>query len=432
MAAGGIYDHVGGGFARYSTDARWHVPHFEKMLYDNAQLVRVYAGAYRLTGDERLRFVAEDTLAYLQREMHPAAAAAAFSSAQDADSEGVEGRFYVWTGAELRAVLGADADAAMRLYGASDAGNWEHGVNVLERRERKRCAPSSACRPSVRRMGAIGARAPVRGARAARPADHRRQGAGRLERHGAARLRRGRPAARPRRPRRCGARAGAVSARHDAARRRLRHCWRDGTLRTESYLSDYAQVGLGLVELHAATGELDWLQARTIWPRRWSSASMSPTTASTTASGSPAGAGARSVRRRGALGHGGRVRTAAATGRRLRPQRLGAIAWQAIERQAALLEQAPSAMPALLLAHLLGEHGADLALPLPAGPLEAARAEFAPLVTLVSGAPQALPLLQDRQAGCAYLCRHGSCQLPATTLEALRGQLAQLRLPVRG
>ncbi len=99
MAAGGIYDHVGGGFARYSTDARWHVPHFEKMLYDNAQLVRVYVGAYKLTGDERLRFVAEDTLAYLQREMHPAAAPAAFSSAQDADAEGVEGKFHVWIGA---------------------------------------------------------------------------------------------------------------------------------------------------------------------------------------------------------------------------------------------------------------------------------------------------------------------------------------------
>ena len=109
MAAGGMLDHVGGGFARYSTDERWHVPHFEKMLYDNAQLARVYAGAYRLTGEERFRFVAEDTLAWLCREMHPAAAPAAFSSAQDADSEGVEGKFYVWTAAEFNAVLGADA-----------------------------------------------------------------------------------------------------------------------------------------------------------------------------------------------------------------------------------------------------------------------------------------------------------------------------------
>jgi uncharacterized protein YyaL (SSP411 family) len=93
MAAGGMLDHVGGGFARYSTDPRWHVPHFEKMLYDNAQLARIYAGAYRLTGEERLRAVAEDTLVWMQREMHPASTPAAFSSAQDADSEGVEGRF---------------------------------------------------------------------------------------------------------------------------------------------------------------------------------------------------------------------------------------------------------------------------------------------------------------------------------------------------
>ena len=135
MAAGGMLDQVGGGFARYSTDGRWHVPHFEKMLYDNAQLARIYAGAYRLTGEERLRFVAEDTLAWLRREMHPAAAPAAFSSAQDADSEGVEGKFYVWTAAEFHEVLGADAGPAARLYGVTEEGNWEHGFNVLERRD---------------------------------------------------------------------------------------------------------------------------------------------------------------------------------------------------------------------------------------------------------------------------------------------------------
>jgi uncharacterized protein YyaL (SSP411 family) len=138
MAAGGIYDHVGGGFARYSTDARWHVPHFEKMLYDNAQLARVYAGAWRLTGEERLRFVAEDTLDYLRREMHPAAAPSAFSSAQDADAEGVEGRFHVWTLEQLRSVLGDSAAAAAELYGVTPVGNWEHGTSVLERREPQR------------------------------------------------------------------------------------------------------------------------------------------------------------------------------------------------------------------------------------------------------------------------------------------------------
>jgi uncharacterized protein YyaL (SSP411 family) len=433
MAAGGIYDHVGGGFARYSTDARWHVPHFEKMLYDNAQLVRLYAGAWRLTGDDRLRFVAEDTLAYLQREMHPAAAAAAFSSAQDADSEGVEGRFYVWTGAELRAALGADADAAMRLYGATDAGNWEHGVNVLERRE-----PES-----------------VRAALGLSPADFASWERSLRERLYAARERRVRPLTDDKvladwngMALRAFAEAGRLLGRADlvdAARAlarfllgtmqregRLRHCWRSGALRTESYLADYAQVGLGLVELHAATGEPDWLHGA-----HDLAASMLGRFHLADDGFYDGEAGVLPVRARDPFD--GAVPSGTAAACELLLRLAGAfergdwaqIAWQAVERQAAVLEQAPSAMPALLLAHLLGEHGADLALPLPAGLLEAARGDFAPMVTLVSGAPQALPLLRDRQAGCAYLCRHGSCQLPAMTLEALRGQLAQLRLPRR-
>ena len=220
MAAGGMLDQVGGGFARYSTDERWHVPHFEKMLYDNAQLARIYAGAYRLTGDERLRFVAEDTLAWLRREMHPAAAPAAFSSAQDADSEGVEGKFYVWTAAEFHEVLGADAGPAARLYGVTEEGNWEHGLNVLERRDPEAVRSALGLDAGfVAAVGAVGAGAAVCGPLAAHLADHRRQGARRLERHGAAGVRRSRPLARPRRLRRNRALACAFPARRDGERR---------------------------------------------------------------------------------------------------------------------------------------------------------------------------------------------------------------------
>jgi uncharacterized protein YyaL (SSP411 family) len=125
MAAGGMYDQVGGGFHRYSVDERWHVPHFEKMLYDNAQLALLYGRAWQVTGREPYRRVAVETLQYLLREMrHPDGG---FYSSQDADSEGVEGRFFVWSYDEL---VEAAGDAVAAYFGATPEGNWE-GSNVL-------------------------------------------------------------------------------------------------------------------------------------------------------------------------------------------------------------------------------------------------------------------------------------------------------------
>jgi uncharacterized protein YyaL (SSP411 family) len=127
MASGGIYDQVGGGFARYSVDARWLVPHFEKMLYDNALLARVYLHGWLVLGDELFARVATETLDWALREMR--GAEGGFYSALDADSEGVEGKFYVWDHAELVDLVGAEA---ADWFGATDAGNFE-GRNVLTR-----------------------------------------------------------------------------------------------------------------------------------------------------------------------------------------------------------------------------------------------------------------------------------------------------------
>jgi len=129
MAFGGIYDQLGGGFHRYSTDAYWLVPHFEKMLYDNAQLAQTYLRAYRMTGDPLFRRITEETLDYVRREM--TGPEGGFYSAQDADSEGEEGKFFVWSLDEVTEVLGEE-DAALfsRFYGVTERGNWE-GHSIL-------------------------------------------------------------------------------------------------------------------------------------------------------------------------------------------------------------------------------------------------------------------------------------------------------------
>lgn len=133
MAQGGLFDQVGGGFARYSTDERWKVPHFEKMLYDNAQLIALYSQAYQAFKDEAYRDVVERTIAFVQRElMSPEGA---FYSALDADSEGEEGRFYVWTEAELAQALGDDLAFAKDYYNVNARGAWEHGRYILLREE---------------------------------------------------------------------------------------------------------------------------------------------------------------------------------------------------------------------------------------------------------------------------------------------------------
>jgi uncharacterized protein len=130
MAAGGIHDQLGGGFARYSVDATWTVPHFEKMLYDNALLGRTYLHGWQTSGDAHLRDVCIDTLEWVLREMR--GPEGGFYSALDADSEGVEGRFYVWSIDQLREALGEDAGAASAWLGVTEQGNFEDGAGGVQ------------------------------------------------------------------------------------------------------------------------------------------------------------------------------------------------------------------------------------------------------------------------------------------------------------
>ena len=172
MAAGGIYDQLGGGFARYSVDERWLVPHFEKMLYDNAQLIHLYLDAYLVSGEKRHAAVVRDVMRYLARDMtHPDGG---WYSAEDADSEGHEGKFYCWTITELNELLTAEeATVVIRHFGITEEGNFEdHSHRTSQtpkcaqyrRSQIKRCrANASRQRPQEDGCGPRQARAPAFG-----------------------------------------------------------------------------------------------------------------------------------------------------------------------------------------------------------------------------------------------------------------------------
>lgn len=128
MAWGGIYDQLGGGFSRYATDANWHAPHFEKMLYDNAQLVSLYSHAFTLTKNPLYKKIVYETIAFVKREL--TSAEGGFFSSLDADSEGEEGKFYVWSKNEIKDILGSNAEMFSDYFGISSKGNWEPDKNI--------------------------------------------------------------------------------------------------------------------------------------------------------------------------------------------------------------------------------------------------------------------------------------------------------------
>lgn len=131
MAKGGIYDQVGGGFSRYATDSLWHAPHFEKMLYDNAQLISLYSHAFQLTGNLLYQKIVYETVGFVKREL--TSPEGGFYSSLDADSEGKEGKFYVWKKEEIQNILGKDANLFDEYFGITESGNWESGENIPDR-----------------------------------------------------------------------------------------------------------------------------------------------------------------------------------------------------------------------------------------------------------------------------------------------------------
>jgi uncharacterized protein len=257
MAAGGIFDQLGGGFHRYATDARWLVPHFEKMLYDNAQLVRVYLHAWQLTGRRRYREVAARTADYLLRELrHPDGG---FFSSQDADSEGVEGRFFVWDHDELVRVGG---ELAARFLGASPRGNWE-GTNVLWTPDPAEAVAEQAG-VSVQELEreVEAARARLFQAREARvhPATDDKVLAAWNGLAISALAEAGRILGEPRYLDAAVAAAEFVLAALRGPDGRLLRSWRDGRQGGPGYLDDYACMADACLTLYETTFELRWLR----------------------------------------------------------------------------------------------------------------------------------------------------------------------------
>ncbi|HEY7401587.1 MAG TPA: thioredoxin domain-containing protein [Actinomycetota bacterium] len=248
MAEGGIHDHLGGGFARYSTDAAWLAPHFEKMLYDNAQLARLWTHAWLVTREDRCRVVATETLDYLLREMrHPDGG---FFSSQDADSEGVEGKFFTWSWDELVRLVGRDA---ARALGATPAGNWE-GTNILHR------PPTTAAQPSRSEMDE--ARRTLFDAREhrVRPATDDKVLAGWNALAVTALAEAGRSFGEPRyieAAERCGEFVLTDLRRADG---RLLRSWRDGVAGGPGYADDYALLAEACLTLYQSTFELRWFE----------------------------------------------------------------------------------------------------------------------------------------------------------------------------
>ena len=423
MLAGGIYDQLGGGFARYSVDAIWLVPHFEKMLYDNALLARAYLHAWQELGHERYRRVCEETLDWMLGEMR--GPEGGFYSALDADSEGEEGRFYVWSPAEVREVLGEGADPVIGYYGVSEEGNFE-GSSVLHL-----AGGADAPEPP----GLAGARRALLAARArrVRPGlDDKRLASwnalaiaaladagavlGRADYLEAAR-----------------AAAGFVLAELRDESGNLLRTYKDGRAHLNAYLEDHAFLLEALLALYEATFERRWFeQARALAettierfgdPERGGFYSTSSDHEQLIAHRKevgdhpiPSGNSAAAL---------GLLRLAALTGERRYAE------WA--EGVFALFGK-PAIEHPDAFAHMLRALDFDLAptreVALVGGDLTelaaAVRERFRPRLVLAGGAEESEepPLLAGRTAvegqPTAYVCENFACQLPVTGAEAMR------------
>jgi uncharacterized protein len=422
MAAGGIYDQLGGGFARYSVDATWTVPHFEKMLYDNALLARAYLHGWQVCREPRMEVVCRETLDWALREMR--GAEGGFCSALDADSEGVEGKYYVWSEAELREVLGPDlADPAIAYFGVTATGNFEHGLNVLEAR-----GPSPRALPEIRRLLL------ERREQRVRPGldDKRLTSWNALMISALAEA--GAVLAEPRY-----IEAGTACAEfllqelRDADRRLLR-TWKDGRGRIAAYLEDHAYLLEAMLALYEATFDPRWYH---------DAVALADTLIERFADHDRGGFFTTAddheqlvVRRKDLEDHPIPSGNSSAAFGLLRLARLSGEA--EYERHAEsvlalmgpLAANHPQSFGYLLRAvdfQLADVREVAVVGPEPEPLLHTIRERFRPHVVLAGGAADGVPLLEGREpvAGraAAYVCQHFACQAPVTEPDELAALL---------
>jgi uncharacterized protein YyaL (SSP411 family) len=428
MASGGIYDHLGGGFARYSVDALWLVPHFEKMLYDQALLVRAYLHAWQALGHERYRQVVDETVGYVLRDLrHPEGA---FFSAEDADSEGEEGRFYVWTPDEVVAALDGDrdlADEAMAFYGVTPAGNFE-GRTILTRIH-------------ARRGGAVDLARPARIAQARALLF-------------AARERRVRPGLDDKVLTEWNglmlaalAEAAAATGRRDwldaavgtgefllrSLRREdgrwLRSWQAEGGARHLSYAADHAALVDAFVRLAEATGQARWIAAARSTADALLELFWDEDRGGLFTTGSDA---ERLVARNkdlmdnatpsaNSLAAVALLRLAGLTGEERYRERAGQI----LRLAGSVATQHPTAFGHLLAAVDIAVNGIDEVVVAGDRPdlVEVVQSRFLPGAVLAWGERYPSPLWEGRDDGRAYVCRNYACRLPAEDPDALAAQL---------
>ena len=428
LCAGGIYDHLGGGFARYSTDAEWHVPHFEKMLYDNAEILELLALAHAETPTPVYAARARETFGWLMREMR---ADVAFAASEDADSEGEEGRFYVWSADEIDAVLGEDAAAFKAAYDVRAGGNWE-GRNVL-----RRVTPAGDAEAEAR-LAAARARLYAAREKRVRPA---RDDKILADWNGLTIAALARGAAVFEAPEFLAAARAAFAFVAETLRDgegRLVHAWRAGRSGAAGMLDDYAAMARAALSLFEVTGEPEYLAAAT----RWAEAAQEKFGAEDGGFYLTARDAADGLILRPRPGHDGVTPSGAslmaevfARLHHLTDDPVWREAAERLIRAASGAREALAQNPLLLAAADFLQRGGcvvvegPLADPLAQALAHAALAAPDPAICVLrldralwpQGAPGGRPALPQTPA--AMVCRGQTCGLPVSDVEGLRGEL---------
>ncbi len=439
MATGGIYDQIGGGFARYSTDERWLAPHFEKMLYDNAQLARAYLHAFLVTRKPFYARIARETLDYVLREM--TSPEGGFYSAQDADSEGVEGKFYVWDRQEIQSILGDDAALVIQAFGVTEAGNWEGRTILRLVQDAKQLGETFGIETNRVNQRLANAREKLYAVRSQRVWPGRDDKV--LTSWNGLMLAAFAEGARVlHEPRyRDAAESNLAFVRRELFRRdadgqaRLRHTYKDHRARIEGMLEDYALYALGALELYRTGFERGTLEFALELTRTAIRRFCDPGTGFFD---TPDDGEALIVRPKSYFdsampsGNGAMAMLLSALGRLTGDHEWEALALEPIRAMQEVMHRQPTGFGSLLQAleahasprrevAVVGDPSSEETRAL----LEVLHARFMPHVSLTAARPgdAYLPVLEGRDQvvgqPAAYVCENLACKLPVTTPEAL-------------